>query len=152
MHLGRFPDSMEFQSWKVNFKTEVCAKTANHRITMHWITVVEKAQSIDEIDDIPIDSREKRFPQLRDAGCTESVFIEKASQLAWSLPEKEYVSRSSGAPKHDRFLRGRQIAYMIYKHFRATGAHEAVQGLSDLFKKHLRVYSTSLIFLVMESS
>ena len=27
---------------------------------------------------------------------------------------------------------------MIYKHFRATGAHEAVQGLSDLFKMRLQ--------------
>ena len=37
------------------------------------------------------------------------------------------------AQKHDRFLRGRQIAYMIYEYFRATGAHKAVQGLPDLF-------------------
>ena len=27
---------------------------------------------------------------------------------------------------------------MIYEHFRATGAYEAVQGLSDLFKKRLQ--------------
>ena len=37
------------------------------------------------------------------------------------------------AQKYDRFLRGRQIASMIYEHFRATGAYEAVQGLSELF-------------------
>ena len=37
------------------------------------------------------------------------------------------------AQAHDRFLRGRQIAYMIYEHFRATGAHEAALDLSDLF-------------------
>ena len=37
------------------------------------------------------------------------------------------------AQKHDRFLRGRQIAYLIYEYFRATGAYEAVQGLSILF-------------------
>ena len=37
------------------------------------------------------------------------------------------------ARKYDRFLRGRRIAHMIGKHFCATGAHEAVQGLSDLF-------------------
>ena len=37
------------------------------------------------------------------------------------------------AQKYDRFLRGRQIAYMIYEYFRASGAYEAVQGLSDLF-------------------
>ena len=29
MHLGRSPDSMEIQRWKVNFKTEVCSKTAD---------------------------------------------------------------------------------------------------------------------------
>ena len=39
---------------------------------------------------------------------------------------------------YDRVLRGRQIAYMIYEHFRATGASEAVQGLSDLFSFHLQ--------------
>ena len=37
------------------------------------------------------------------------------------------------AQKHDRFLPGRQIAYVIYEYFRATGAHEAEHGLSDLF-------------------
>ena len=31
--------------------------------------------------------------------------------------------------KHDRFLRGRQIAYMIHDHFQATGACNAAQGL-----------------------
>ena len=31
----------------------------------------------------------------------------------------------------DRFLRGRQIACMIYENFRATGACGALQGLSD---------------------
>ena len=37
------------------------------------------------------------------------------------------------AQKYDRFLRGRQMAYMIYEYFRATGASEAVKGLSNLF-------------------
>ena len=42
------------------------------------------------------------------------------------------------AQKDDRFLRGRQIAYMIYEYFRATGACEAVQGLSNLFNIRLQ--------------
>ena len=29
VHLGKFPDSIEFQSWKINFKVEVCSKTAD---------------------------------------------------------------------------------------------------------------------------
>ena len=42
------------------------------------------------------------------------------------------------AQKNDRFLWGRQIVNMIYKHFRATGAHDAAQGLSDLFNVSLQ--------------
>ena len=41
------------------------------------------------------------------------------------------------AHKYDRFSGVRQIAYMIYEHFPATGAREAVQGLSDLCKIRL---------------
>ena len=41
------------------------------------------------------------------------------------------------AQKYDRLLRGRQIAYMIYEHVRATGAYEAVQSLSVLFNLRL---------------
>ena len=42
------------------------------------------------------------------------------------------------AQKYDRFKRWRQIANIVYQHFRATGAYEAVQGLSDVFKKGLQ--------------
>ena len=49
LHLGEFPDSMEFHSWKVNFKNEVCTRTANPQITVHWIKEVEIAKSIDEL-------------------------------------------------------------------------------------------------------
>ena len=40
---------MEFQSWKVNFKTEVCSKSADPHLTMHWIIEVEIARSIYEL-------------------------------------------------------------------------------------------------------
>ena len=42
------------------------------------------------------------------------------------------------AQKSDGFLRGKQITYMICEHFRATGACEAVQELSDLFTTSLQ--------------
>ena len=37
------------------------------------------------------------------------------------------------AQKHDRLLRGRHIAYLIYLHVRVSSDYEAVQGLSKLF-------------------
>ena len=49
LRLGTFLDSLEFQRWKVNFKTEVCSKTADPHLTMHRIKEVEIAKSIDEL-------------------------------------------------------------------------------------------------------
>ena len=40
--------------------------------------------------------------------------------------------------KQDRFLRGRQIAYLIYEYFRVTGAHDSVENYADLFTISLR--------------
>ena len=36
------------------------------------------------------------------------------------------------AQKEDRFLRGRQIAYLIYDHFRVTGSHQDCIGIVRL--------------------
>ena len=42
------------------------------------------------------------------------------------------------AQKQDRFLRGRQIAYLIYEYFRVTGANDSVENSADLFTVGLR--------------
>ena len=60
------------------------------------------------------------------------------TDIAYCAERKLFSERVVGveeqrAQKDNRFLRGWQIAYMIYEYFRATGACEAVQGLSDLF-------------------
>ena len=42
------------------------------------------------------------------------------------------------AQKQDRFLRGRQIAYLIYEYFRVTVADDSVESYADLFTIVLR--------------
>ena len=42
------------------------------------------------------------------------------------------------AQKEDRFLLGRQIAYLIYEYFRVTGANDSVENYADLFTISLR--------------
>ena len=42
------------------------------------------------------------------------------------------------AQKEDRFLRGRQIAYLIYEYFSITGANDSVENYADLFTVGLR--------------
>ena len=42
------------------------------------------------------------------------------------------------AHKEDRFLRGRQIAFLIYEYFRVFGAKDSVENYADLFTIVLR--------------
>ena len=134
MHLGKFPDSLEFQSWKVNFKTEVCAKSAFHHYAL------DQRSSDSNVNrrhyDIAIDYRRGDF---LDYEMLDAMTASTLKKLPAHMHFRKRVSvEEQRAQKDDRFLRGKQIAYMIYEHFRATGAYEAVQGLSDLFKIRLQ--------------
>ena len=42
------------------------------------------------------------------------------------------------AEAQERFLRGRQIAYMVYEYLPVTGAHDTVFDYADLFTLALR--------------
>ena len=49
MHLGKFPDHTEFQSWIVNFRTEVCSKAKNLMLGFQWIKEIEVVESLDDL-------------------------------------------------------------------------------------------------------
>ena len=51
---------------------------------------------------------------------------------------KRSVWRNKKAQKEDRFLRGRQIACLIYEYFRVTGTDDSVENYTDLFTIALR--------------
>ena len=54
-------------------------------------------------------------------------------------PFKRKVSlEEQKARKGDRFLRGRQIAYLIYDYFRVIGSHDFVENYDDVFTFGLR--------------
>ena len=106
---------------------EVCARTADPQITMHWIKEVEIAKSFDEV----LTSRTD-FPDFDMLDAMIASALKKLLNTQIHFRKRVSVEEQR-AQTHDRFLRGRQIAYMIYEYFRATRACEAVQGLSDLF-------------------
>ena len=54
------------------------------------------------------------------------------------LANQKRVHLEEKAQKDDRFLRCRQIAYMIYEHLGVTGTHEAFLDFSDLSNLSLR--------------
>ena len=97
---------------------------------MHWIKEVEIAKSIDELMTSRIPDCDMLYAMIASAweGLRDKhVHFRKRVSVA-----------EQRAQKYDRFFRGSQIAYMIYEHFRATRAYEAVQGLSDLFSIRLQ--------------
>ena len=49
MHLGKFTDHTEFQSWIVNFRVEVCAEAKNPSLDLQWIKEIEAAKSLDDL-------------------------------------------------------------------------------------------------------
>ena len=54
------------------------------------------------------------------------------------ISKEESVWRNKKAQKQDRFLRGRQIAYLIYEYFWVTEANGSVEHYADLFTIVLR--------------
>ena len=61
------------------------------------------------------------------------------NQIIQNTRLKQKVSlEEMKAQKEDRFLRGRQIAYLIYEYFWVTGANDSVENYADLFTISLR--------------
>ena len=65
-----------------------------------------------------------------------------ASALNKSIHNSHFTGRISleeqKAQKQDRVLRGRQIVYLIYEHFRVMKANDSVENYADLFTVGLR--------------
>ena len=65
-------------------------------------------------------------------------FPTPATFACWKIRFKTEVCTCSQFPTEGRFLRGRQIADLIYEYFRVTGSHDSVENYTDLFTAGLR--------------
>ena len=97
---------------------------------MLWIKEVEMVDSMEELKS----SRsvaDKNFPnfEVLDARIASSL-----NKIIHNSHFKKKISLEEQKAQRDgRFLRGRQIAFMIYDYFRVTGAHDTVLDYADLF-------------------
>ena len=73
----------------------------------------------------------KDFPNFEMLDAKISSALNKIIQN--SQFKKKVSLQEQKAQKENRFLRGRQIAFMIYDCFRVTGAHDTVFDSDDLF-------------------
>ena len=72
--------------------------------------------------------------------CKRSTKIASAlNRIIHNTQFKRKVSlEEQKAQKEDRFLRGRQIAYLIYEYFLVIGANDSFENHADLFTVALR--------------
>ena len=85
--------------------------------------------------DIAADCRAERLPRPRNASCEDCVCIEKDYHEC-ALPKESKCQRATCSKIRQNLTR--KVAHTICEYFRATGAYEAVQGLSDLFSFRLQ--------------
>ena len=135
LHFDKFPTPATFACWKIRFKTEVCTCSQFPTEAMQWIKEVEM---VDSVDDLKSSSSTRGIPMpnfevldARIASALNKIIHNSHFKRRISLEEQK-------AQKQDRFLRGRQIAYLIYEYFRVTGANDSVENYADLFTIGLR--------------
>ena len=130
VHFDKFPNPQCFLFWKIRFKNQVTTCSDFPSEAMLWIKEVEMVDSLQELKS----SRSVSGKTFSNFGMLDAKIALALNKIIQNSHFKKKVSlEEQKAQKEDRFLRGRQIAFMIYDYFRVTGAHDTVLDNADLF-------------------
>ena len=135
LHFDKFTTPATFACWKIRFKTEVCTCSQFPTEAMLWIKEVETVDSVDDLKS----SCSVRGIRMPDFEVLDAKIASALNRIIHNTQFKRKVSlEEQQASKEDRFLRGRQIAHLIYEYFRVTGANDSVDNYANLFTIVLR--------------
>ena len=96
---------------------------------MHWIKEVEVVNSVDEF----MSSCYVRGIQMPKFEVLDAKIASALNRIIHNSHFKRRISlEEQKAQKQDRFLRGRQIAYLIYEYSRVTRANDSVENYADI--------------------
>ena len=134
-HFDKFPAPATFACWKIRLKTEVCTCSQFLTEAMQWIKEVDMVDSVDELRS----SSSIRCISMPNFEVLDARIASALNKIIHNSHFKRRISlEEQKAQKQDRFLRDRQIAYLIYDYFRVTGVHDSVENYADLFTISLR--------------
>ena len=112
-----------------------CTRSQFPTEAMLWIKEVEMVESVDDLKS----SRSIRGTHGPNFELLDARIASALNRIIHNSHLKRRVSlEEQNAQKQDRFLRGRQIAYLIYEYFRITGANDSVENYAELFTVVLR--------------
>ena len=130
LHFDKFPTPATFACWKIRFKTEVCTCSQFPTEAMQWIKEVELVDSVDELRS----SSSLRGISMPNFEVLDARIASAQNKIIHNSHFKRRISlEEQKAQKQDRFLRGRQIAYLICEYFRVIGANDSVENYADMF-------------------
>ena len=130
LHFDKFTTPATFACWKKRFKTEVCTCSQFPTEAMHWIKEVEMVDSVDDL----MSSSSIGGIQMPNFEVFDARIASALNRIIHNSHFKRRISlEEQKAQKQDRFLRGRQIAYLIYEYFRVTGANDSIENYAGLF-------------------
>ena len=96
------------------------------------------SEMVESVDDLK-SSRSVKGTLGPDFALLDARLASALNKMIQSARFKNKVSlEEQKAQKEDRFLRGRQFAYLIYENFQVTRANDSVENYADLFTIVLR--------------
>ena len=102
---------------------------------MHWTKEMELVDSVDDL----MSSSSIRGIQMPNFEVLDARIASALNRIIHNSHFKRRISlEEQKAQKQDRFLRGRQIAFLIYEYFLVTGGNDSVENYADLFTIGLR--------------
>ena len=135
LHFDKFPTPATFACWKIRFKTEVCTCSQFLTEAMQWIKEVELVDSVDDLRS----SSSIRCISMPNFEVLDARIASALNKIIHNSHFKRRISlEEQKAQKQDRFLRGRQIAHLMYDYFQVTGIHDSVENYADLITISLR--------------
>ena len=119
LHFDQFPDPATPVCWEIRFNTVVCTSSQFPTEAMLWIKEVELVDSVDDLKS----SSSIRGISMPNFEVLDARIASALNKIIHNSHLKRRISlEEQKAQKQDRFLRGRQIAYLIYDYFRVTGS------------------------------
>ena len=110
-----------------------------HNSLRKLCTGSKKVEMVEWVDDL-MSSSSVRGIQMPNFEVLDARMVSALNRIIHNSHFKRRISlEEQEAQKQDRFLRGRQIAYLIYKYFRVIGANDSVENYADLFTIVLRM-------------
>ena len=135
LHFDKFPAPATFACWKMRFNTEVCSCSQFLTEAMQWNNEVEMVATVDDL----MSSSSTRGIQMPNIEVLDARIASALKRIIHNSHFKRRdILEEQKAQKQDRFVRGRQIAYLDKEYFRVTRSSDSVENFSDPFTIGLR--------------